>query len=82
MIARVNGLLELKAVIKFPRPWPDFKSGQWVQTNGGYGYGCACFRMRVNKETFDVLEIKTARARPLAVCSRDPSLKKWHAKLK
>ena len=57
--------------------WPDFKSGQWVKTNVNYGYGCACLQLRVNKETREVLEIKSSRARPLAVCRRDRSLKKW-----
>ncbi len=57
--------------------WPDFKRGQWVRTNGNYGYGCACLQLRVDKETGRVLEIRSARARPLAACHRDRSLKKW-----
>jgi hypothetical protein len=57
---------------------PDFKPRQWVSTNvGSYGYGCACLRLRVNKETHEVLEIKSSRARSLATCRQDPSLKKW-----
>jgi hypothetical protein len=57
--------------------WPDFKPRQWVRTNVNYGYGCACLQLRVNKETHEVLEIKSARARPLAACRRDRSLRKW-----
>ena len=57
--------------------WPDFKPRQWVKTNGNYGYGCACLQVRVDKQTHRVLEIKSARARPLSSCSRDRSLKKW-----
>ena len=58
--------------------WPVFKPRQWVKTNvGSYGYGCACLRLRVNRETHEVLEIKSARARPLAACRQDQSLKKW-----
>jgi Protein of unknown function (DUF4087) len=57
--------------------WPVFKAGQWVQTNGNYGYGCACLQLRVNKENHDVLEIKSARARSLTACRQDPVLKKW-----
>jgi hypothetical protein len=57
--------------------WPSFKSGQWVETNGHYGHGCACMRVRVNRETGRVLEIESARARPLAACRRDRSLRKW-----
>ncbi len=56
--------------------WPVFKRGQWVRTNAGsYGYGCACLKVRVNHQTREVLEIKTATARPLAACRKDQSLK-------
>jgi hypothetical protein len=56
--------------------WPTFKPRQWVITNhGGYGYGCACLRVRVNRETHEVLEIKSSYARPLAACRKDRSLK-------
>jgi hypothetical protein len=61
--------------------WPSFKDGQWVETNGHYGYGCACMQLRVDRQTHDVLEIKSSRARPLAACRRDPSLKKWNSEL-
>ena len=61
--------------------WPDFKPRQWVETNGHYGYGCACFRLRVDKESGRVLEIRSARARPLATCRRDRALKKWNRML-
>ena len=45
---------------------PDFKPREWVSTNvGSYGYGCACLRLRVNKQTHEVLEIKSSRARSL-----------------
>lgn len=64
-------------------PWPKFKRGQWVVTNAGnYGYGCACLQLRVNKQTHEVVEIKTSRARPLAQCRQDASLKKWTRRLK
>jgi Protein of unknown function (DUF4087) len=56
---------------------PSFKPGQWVGTNGHYGHGCACLRMRVNRETHEVIEIESARARPLAACRRDRWLRKW-----
>jgi hypothetical protein len=57
--------------------WPSFKSGQWVETNGHYGHGCACLRLRVDRKTNRVIEIESARARPLAACRRDRSLRKW-----
>src|SRR5262249_24959142 len=57
--------------------WPSFKDSQWVETNVHYGYGCACMQLRVNRRTHEALEIKSSRARPLATCRRDPSLKQW-----
>ena len=57
--------------------WPSFKRGQWVETNGHYGHGCACLRLQVNRQTHRVIEIESARARPLASCRRDRSLRKW-----
>src|SRR5215510_8830184 len=61
--------------------WPSFKEGQWVETNGSYGYGCACMQVRVDRQTKKVLEIKSSRSRPLAACRRDPALKKWKSML-
>jgi hypothetical protein len=58
--------------------WPAFTPRQWVLTNtGSYGYGCACLRLRVDRETHEVMAIKSSRARPLAACRQDRSLKKW-----
>ncbi|PYS88953.1 MAG: DUF4087 domain-containing protein [Acidobacteria bacterium] len=57
--------------------WPDFGAKQWVETNVHYGYGCACLRLRVNRETHEVIEIESSHARPLSVCRRDRSLRKW-----
>lgn len=56
---------------------PAFKKGQWVEgPNGSYGYGCACFELRVDAETNYVLEIKKSYSRPLAACRKDNALKK------
>src|SRR5882724_2620480 len=58
--------------------WPTFKPRQWVHTNGSsYGYGCACLLLRVNKQTHEVVEIKSSQARSLRQCRKDPALKKW-----
>ena len=57
--------------------WPDFKPKQWVKTNGEHGYGCVCMQLRVNKETREVVEIKSSRAWPLSACRRDRALNKW-----
>ena len=57
--------------------WPEFGPKQWVETNGPHGYGCACLHVRVDRETHHVLEIESARARPLSACRRDRALKRW-----
>ena len=57
--------------------WPDFGPRQWVKTNVNYGYGCACLSVEVDRESQKVLEIKSARARPLSACRRDKALKRW-----
>src|SRR5215213_1647252 len=56
--------------------WPSFGPKQWVETNGHYGYGCACMSVEVDRESGRVLEIKSARARPLSACRRDKALKR------
>jgi hypothetical protein len=57
--------------------WPSFGPKQWVETNGHYGYGCACMSVVVDRESHHVVEIKSARARPLSACRRDKALKRW-----
>lgn len=57
--------------------WPEFSPKQWIETNVHYGYGCACLRVRVERETNRVLEIESARARPLSACRRDRRLRRW-----
>ena len=57
---------------------PAFKRGQWISFfDGSYGYGCACFQMKVDYETSYVLEIRKSYARPLSACRKDKALRKW-----
>jgi Protein of unknown function (DUF4087) len=60
--------------------WPEFGSKQWIETNVHYGYGCACLKVRVDREKNEVIEIVSSRARPLATCRRDRSLRRWEFK--
>lgn len=60
--------------------WPNFDRGQWVKTNGNYGYGCSCMQVQVNRKTHEVIKIVNARVRPLSACRRDPALRKWKFK--
>jgi hypothetical protein len=55
--------------------WPDFKPQQWVVTNAGsYGYGCACLRVKVDRQSRRVIEIKSSYSQSLAICRKDRSL--------
>src|SRR5690349_18187632 len=51
--------------------WPDIPEKDWVQTNGSYGYGCACMRVAVNHQSSRVIRIVSSSARPLSACRRD-----------
>jgi hypothetical protein len=53
---------------------PDMSAGEWVETNGSYGYGCACMDMVVDPASGDVLRISAATPKPLAQCRRDRKL--------
>lgn len=57
--------------------WPEFGPKQWIETNVHYGYGCACLRVTVDRATHRVLEIESAKARPLSACRSDRKLKRW-----
>jgi hypothetical protein len=57
--------------------WPEFGPKQWIETNVHHGYGCACMKVRVNRETHEVIEIESAKARPLSACRNDRKLKRW-----
>src|ERR1043165_2161307 len=57
--------------------WPDFGAKQWIETNVHYGYGCACLRLRVDRATDRVIQIESAKARPLSACRSDRKLKRW-----
>ena len=55
---------------------------QWIDYFGrSYGYGCACFQMKVDKETSRVLEIRKSYVKPLSVCRKDKTLRKWKSSL-
>ena len=57
--------------------WPDFGPKQWIETNVHYGYGCACMKVRVDRRTHRVIEIESAKPRPLSACRSDRKLKRW-----
>lgn len=54
---------------------PEFPDSQWVQTNGSYGYGCACLKGTFSTRTKKVQYIKSATVRTLSACRKDKMLK-------
>lgn len=54
---------------------PDMTTKGWVVTNaGGYGYGCACMEVQVNKKTHDVTRLISAHPLPIKQCKADRTL--------
>jgi hypothetical protein len=53
---------------------PDMSARGWVETNGHYGYGCACMSVTVDPASHRVTRILSARPVPLRQCRRDRRL--------
>ena len=53
---------------------PDMTTAGWVQTNGCYGYGCACLTVTVNRKRTRIVELLSAKPLPLVRCRADPKL--------
>ena len=55
--------------------WPTFSKSQWVETNGHYGYGCACVKVNANRSDEKIVNIVSAFAKPVSACRKDKALK-------
>jgi hypothetical protein len=53
---------------------PDMSRAGWVETNGHYGYGCACITMTYHPGRLQVARIAAVRPRPLKQCRADRGL--------
>lgn len=53
---------------------PDFSAGEWVETNGYYGYGCACMNVTTDSRSMRITRIRSARSVPLRQCRNDRNL--------
>ena len=53
---------------------PDMTTRGWVETNGSYGYGCACMQVRTDRRNGRVTQLYSARPVPLNQCRRDRNL--------
>jgi hypothetical protein len=54
---------------------PDMSTAGWVETNGHYGYGCACMTITADAEG-RVTRIADATPKPLKQCRADRKLPK------
>ena len=48
----------------------------WVETNGSYGYGCACMTVRTNRANMRITRIYSAAPVPLRQCRNDRTLRR------
>jgi hypothetical protein len=53
---------------------PDMSTAGWVETNGHYGYGCACMTIAVDPATRRVTRVADPQPRPLKQCRADRAL--------
>lgn len=53
---------------------PDLSPAEYVETNGYYGYACACLEVTTNPQTRQITRIYQGRQQPLATCREDPAL--------
>lgn len=54
---------------------PDMSTAGWVETNGHYGYGCACMTITADSEG-TVTRVEDAEPKPLRQCKADRKLPK------
>lgn len=52
----------------------DFPDDEFVRTNGNYGYGCACIRADVDRDSKKVIKIYSSKVLPLSRCQSDRTL--------
>lgn len=53
---------------------PDMSTAGWVETNGHYGYGCACMTIAYDPATRRVTRVADATPKPLKQCRADKGL--------
>ena len=53
---------------------PDMSTAGWVETNGHYGYGCACMTIAFDQASRRVTRVSDAKPQPLKQCQRDRAL--------
>lgn len=56
----------------FDRPWNGTRD--WVETNGSYGFGCACMGVDVDRKSRWITNAEWVDWLPLRQCLADPAL--------
>lgn len=53
---------------------PDISEGDYVRTDGNYGYACACLKVDTDEDEGRILAIYSFRQLPIAQCANDEAL--------
>ena len=53
---------------------PDISEGDYVRTNGNYGYACACMNVDTDSGEGRIVAIHSFRQLPIAQCANDTAL--------
>ena len=53
---------------------PDISEGDYVRTNGNYGYACACMKVETDAGEGRIVAIRSFRQLPISQCANDPAL--------
>jgi hypothetical protein len=53
---------------------PDISAGDYVRTNGNYGYACACMDVDTDAGEGRIVAVHAFRQLPISQCSNDPTL--------
>nr|WP_314084732.1 DUF4087 domain-containing protein [uncultured Shinella sp.] len=53
---------------------PDISEGDYVRTNGNYGYACACMTVDTDDDEGRILAIYSFRQLPISQCANDEAL--------
>lgn len=59
--------------------WPELsrKKSHWVSSGtGGYGYGCACFKMQIQNDSKNVIKVTNVLAKKISACRNDRNLRR------
>ena len=53
---------------------PDISAGDYVRTNGNYGYACACMKVETDAAQGRITVVHSVRQLPISQCENDTAL--------